>query len=90
MTSERGKAAMTDAPERIWAWPEPDDGLDDQVDEWGWVYGDWDRSCPEDGVGVQYLLADIAAARIAALEADLARARERVEALERAAIKPAP
>ncbi len=34
--------------------------------------------------------ADIAAARIAALEADLARARERVEALERAALKPAP
>ncbi len=31
-----------------------------------------------------------AAARIAALEADLARARERVEALERAALKPAP
>ncbi len=65
---------MTDAPERV-SLSRASDGL--MVD----------AKLP---YGVQYLRADLAAARIAALEADLARARERVEALERAALKPAP
>ncbi len=65
------------APERIWAWPEPDDGLDDQVDEWGWVYGDWDRSRPESGMGVEYVRADLTRGdALAKAEAEVARLKK--------------
>ncbi len=73
---------MTDAPERIWAWDFMPSMQNEEL-RGGWV----DKP---DRREREYLRADIAAVRIAALEADLARARERVEALERAALNPAP
>jgi hypothetical protein len=63
---------MTDAPEQIWAWPERDDALSDQIDNYGWVYGHWDRSQPECGLGVEYVRADIHEAEVAARVAKLA------------------
>jgi hypothetical protein len=65
---------MIDVPERIWVFRYPDtyeNPVNDEPPKYGPERFD------------EYLRADIAAARIAALEADLARARERVEALER-------
>jgi hypothetical protein len=67
---------MTDAPERIWV-----DALrGNSGGEWREVWPSSDSIAHDE---VAYLRADLAAARIAALVADLARARERVEALER-------
>ena len=52
---------------------------------------EWRRAFTEDGRDTRYFSKAMSAqAKVAALEADLARARERVEALERDALKPAP
>ena len=71
-----GDGAMSDAPERIWAWPKFDDKLSDSVDEWGWVYGDWDRCDAFEFKGAQYVRADLhtaALARAERAEAELAK-----------------
>jgi hypothetical protein len=66
---------MTDAPETIWAGPSQDDkGVFWDVGHWD---ADYDEKC------IEYTRTDVAQARIAQLEADLATARN--NALQEAA-----
>lgn len=66
---------MTDAPERIWIEDEFGDGHEDQ-----WSYGSWDCRNVYDYVH-EYVRADLHAA----LEAQLAEAKEALESIRREA-----
>ena len=71
---------MTDAPERIWVWPDYNDHFNPVKQDW--THGFWDGT--EDPLGTEYVRADhikAQAAEIERLRADLAKTLESLQCL---------